>query len=351
MSEAGPGHGAQAHAPLLEVRLHSLSPFGPVLNGVIIAALLYGVYILISLQTGQSLLETRDGQVAVNSGAWAAFVLSLVFAAAVSIPARSNAEWRAFLDDLSQTLDEAGQAKAAALAIGPPRRRLFGALIAFGSGALGGLAFVIWLMRTSGLDTASFIQSSGAWFLVTQPILFGLGARAAAQLRHDDQDMAGLVREHLIVDLARLDRLEVYGRLALRSALSWLVIAAIILLFFVYAAPVAVSIGSLVLALVAGAYAFTSTVGPVVQVASRERDAKLAAVRTSIAEAGENLAAERDGPPAALSELTAYEAWLERRPVWPISAPITRRLALYGFIPVLAWFGAAAAELLLDRLA
>ena len=56
------------------------------------------------------------------------------------------------------------------------------------------------------------------------------------------------------------------------------------------------------------------------------------------------------GEPGRLSELIAYEGWLEKRPVWPISAPITRRLALYGFIPILAWFGAAAAELLLEGL-
>lgn len=351
MSEAAPAPGAQAHASLLEVRLHRLSPFGPVLNGAIIAALLFGAYILISLQTGQTLLEIQDEQVEVNPGAWAAFVLSLVFAAAVSIPARGHAQWRASLDDLRETLDEAGRSEAAALAVGPPRRRVVGALSAFALGAAGGLFFVYWLLISSDLEPATFLRSTGAWFLITQPVLFGLAARAAVQLRDDDQDMAGLVREHLIVDLARLDRLEVYGRLALRNALSWLVIAAIILLFFVFAAPVAVSIGALVLALVAGVYAFASTVGPVVQVAARARDAELARVRRSIAEAGDALAAGQAAPAAPLSELTAYEAWLEKRPVWPISAPVTRRLALYGFIPVLAWFGAAAAELLLGRLA
>ena len=58
---------------------------------------------------------------------------------------------------------------------------------------------------------------------------------------------------------------------------------------------------------------------------------------------------ERSDEASPVSELIAYEAWLEKLPVWPISAPVTRRLALYGFIPVLAWFGSAAAELVLNR--
>ena len=351
MSDVKAAPGPKTHATLLEVRLHRLSPFGPLLNGILIAAALYGAYILISIQTGQTLLETRGERVVVNPGAWAAFVLSLVFAAALSIPARSHAQWRASLNDLRQTLDEAGRAHAEAMAIGPPRRRVAAALIAFALGAAGGLLFVYWLLISSDLDAASFLQSTGAWFTITQPVLFGLAARAAVQLRHDDMEMAVLVREHLMVDLARLDRFEVYGRLALRSALSWLIMAAIILLFFVFSAPVAVSIGALMLSLLAGAYAFASTVGPVVQIVSRERDAKLAQVRAKIAAAGEDLADGHNPPTTLLSELTAYEAWLEKRPVWPISAPVSRRLALYGFIPVLAWFGAAAADLLLGRLA
>jgi hypothetical protein len=223
-------------------------------------------------------------------------------------------------------------------------------VIAFAIGAVGGLAFNLWLMRSADMSLAQFSQSTGLWFLIVQPLLFGLGVRAAVQLNDDDRDIARLVRTHLAVDLAQLNALEIYGRLALRGALSWLVMAAIILLFFVFAAPVAVSIASLVLALIAGGYAFASTIGPVVQVASAARDAKLDEVRAQIAAAGE-IVLSGAPPDQPLSELTAYESWLEKRPVWPISAPVSRRLALYGLIPVLAWFGAAAAELLLDRIA
>jgi hypothetical protein len=341
---------AHDHAPLFEARLHRISPLPPIATGLVIAALLSGAYALLALQVGQDFLDVTEAGVQINPGSWAAFVISLIFAAALTMPERARAEWEAALPKLEATLDEEGRALARAIAVGPSRSRWRRAAVAFAIGAGGGVGFNLWLMRSADLSIAEFAQSTGLWFLIIQPLLFGLGVRAAVQLSDDDKDIARLVRAHLTVDLAQLNALEIYGRLALRGALSWLVMAAIILLFFVFAAPVAVSIGALVLALIAGGYAFASTIGPVVQRASAARDAKLAEVRAQIAAAGDKLLSDAD-PVQPLGELTAYESWLEKRPVWPISAPVSRRLALYGLIPVLAWFGAAAAELLLDRIA
>lgn len=307
-----------------------------------------------------------DGGLRVNSGSWAALVLSLIFAASVTIPALFQQQWMHACSELAATLNGEGAAQAKAMSEGSPASRGRAAAAVFGLGVLGGLAFNAWLMGQSGLSLVRYLQSTGAWFTVVAPILFGLGARSALQLRVDDRDMADLVTDHLKVTPAQFDRLEIYGRLALRSALAWLVMAAIILLFFAYAAPVAISVGTLVFSLLAAVYAFASTVAPVVRSATQIRDAALEKVRTQIeAEAASVLTTRSaevssevsgqalDQSPAQgrLSELSAYESRLETRPVLPISAPITRRLALYGFIPVIAWFGAAAAEQVLERLA
>lgn len=342
-------------SPVLEVRLHRASPFPPLVNGALVATLLYVVYLLIASQVGQPILETGiDGSVAVNSGSWAAFVLSLIFAAAVTIPALSARQWSAALPALLQTLDETGVRQAHAMSQGSPRSRRISILSAFGVGVLGGLAFNAWLLRTSGLSLPVYFQSTGIWYVVVTPILFGLGARSIIQLRSDDQDMTMLVSGHLNVTPASFERLEVYGQLALRGALAWIVMAAIILLFFVYAAPVFISVGTLALSLLAGVYAFSSTIAPVVRASSEMRAGALHTVRDAIeAEAAHALSQPQEAQrhSGRLADLIAYESWLASRPVWPISAPITRRLALYGLIPVLAWFGAAAAELVLGRMA
>lgn len=337
-------------APPLEVYLHRLSPVPPVATGLVIAALLVAAYVSLALATGDEIFERGDAGVQISTAAWAAFVTSLILAAALTMPVRALAQWQQALPDLEQTLDEEGIDKAKRLAIGPLRRRLGRTVMAGGIGAIGGLAFNAWLMHNSGLDVTGYVQSTGLWFLVVQPVLFGLGVRAAVQLGDDDRDIADLVRGHLQVDLANLDQLEVYGRLALRGALSWLVMAAIILLFFVFAAPVLVSVGALVLALLAGAYAFASTIGPVVQITSAAKATALAQLRTRLVQAGESAVSGKK-PDTPVSELVAYEAWLDARPIWPISAPVSRRLALYGLIPVIAWFGAAAAERVLEGVA
>jgi hypothetical protein len=345
------GDDGAPRAPLFEVRLHALSPFGPLVTAALFAAALYGLYLLIAYLTGEPVIETgADGRAYIDEVAWTAFILSLVFAAALTMPVLGERQWRASLDAIVMTLDAPGASLARAMARGRLRSRARGAILASLVGALGGLIFNVWLMQNSGLGAEQYLRSTGAWFVLVAPLLFGLGARASQLLRSDDHEMVALVTDHISVSPAHFDRLEVYGRLALRSALTWLVMAAIIGLFFVYSAPVSVSIGALSLALLASAYAFTSTIMPVVRVTSQRRREALDGVRAHI-EAEAHAALASSGAPGRLSDLTAYEAWLEKRPIWPVSAPVTRRLAVYGLIPVLAWFGAAAAQLLVGVVA
>lgn len=343
---------AQRRAPLLEVRLHALSPFAPVLNGILASALLYGVYLALALNFGPTVIETTAESVDLDGGAWAALIMSLIFGAAITMPALTHGQWRVALTDLKLVLDEPGRRKVEEMAQGPLRTYGVRGVAAFVIGALAGIGLNAWLLNMTSLTLDGYFVSVRPWFDIVNPLLFGLGARAGVLLNREDRDMKALVADHLEVDLARLDRHQVFGRLASRNALSWLVLTAVILLFFVGSAPAIVSGGTVVLALLASGYAFAVTTGPVVRKTSQARDAALQSVRERIREAGRALASEAQAPTGApIADLIAYESWLMQRPTWPITAPVTRRLALYGFIPVLAWFGAAAAEMVLDRIA
>lgn len=342
---------AQRRAPLLEVRLHGLSPLGPIANAAVVALVIYGLYLLIATLTGQPILESgADGRARINELTWIAFVLSLVVAAAVTMPALTEREWRASLSEVVATLDAQGSDLAREMTKGRLRSQSRGAAMALILGAASGVAFNGWMITNAGLTPAEYVRSTGLWFAIIAPPLFGLGARASLLLRSDDKDMAALVTDHICVTPARFEELQVYGRLALRSALIWLVMAAIIGLFFVFSSSFSVSIVALALSLLASAYAFASTIRPVVRITTLKRREALDAVRTQI-EAEAQSALTASGAPGRLSDLTAYEAWLEKRPVWPVSAPVTRRLAVYGLIPILAWFGAAAAQLLVGVVA
>jgi len=339
-----------ARAQLFEVRLHRASPFPKLVTGALIATVLFGLYLLLALLSGQNVIDFAPDGTRFNSGSWAAFVMSLIFGSALTMPALGHQQWCDALADLKRVLSEEGQRQAEEIALGGRKDRKARVLLAFAFGAIGGFVFNGWMLVTTDLSVSVYLQSTGLWFVLVSPVLFGLGARAGVLLSYEDQELADLVREHLIVDLAQIERLQVFGRLALRGALSWLVMSAIILLFFIYTAPVPVSVGALSLSLLAGVYAFASPIRPVTRHVASVKDEALEAVRSKIAIQGQTVLAGETQSIGLLAELTAYEAWLEKRPIWPISAPITRRLALYGFIPVLAWFGAASAEMVLDRL-
>lgn len=336
-------------APYLEAGLQNLLPLSPVLNAIAASAICYGVYILQALNVGHPIIEMTTQGARFDGAAWAALVMSLIFGVAITMPATTQNQWRSALSELRQTLTPDGYRLAEQIAVGPPRKFAWRALLAFVCGASAGIMVNVWLIRPSSESWAAYWGSIAPWFDVMNPVLFGLGARGGLIIRYEDREIKALIQQHLNVDLAHLERNQVFGRLGLRRTLSWLVLTAIILLLFVESAPVPVSVTAVVLALVAAGYAFTSTIGPVVRKCTEVRDEALGEVRDRIRSSGEAMLGEAGSGDVRVSELTAYETWLEKLPVWPISAPVTRRLALYGFIPVLAWFGSAAAELVLNR--
>lgn len=336
-------------SPYLEVRLHQWSPLPPVLNGLLVSLVLYGLYLLLSVKAGQPIIEPAAQGVRFNPAAWAALVVCLIFGVATTMPAITQAQWRASLPQLYAVLDAEGQGKAEQIAIGPTRRQSRTSLAAFVIGAIVGLLVNIWLLNPPNLPWRDYWTSISPFFAIMNTVVFGLAARGAYMVRYEDREMKRLVENHLQVDLAHLERNQVFGRLALRGALAWLVMTAVILLFFVESTPALISATALGFALLAAGYAFASTIGPVVRKCSGVRDDARQTVRERIQTRADAMMGERSDDAAPVSELIAYEAWLEKLPVWPISAPVTRRLALYGFIPVLAWFGSAAAELVLNR--
>ncbi|MBL4544696.1 MAG: hypothetical protein JKP95_02270 [Oceanicaulis sp.] len=114
-----------------------------------------------------------------------------------------------------------------------------------------------------------------------------------------------------------------FGGWPCAGALAWLVMTAVILLFFVESTPALISATALGLALLAAVYAFASTIGPVVRKCSGVRDETLKEVRERIQARASAMMGERSDEASPVSELIAYEAWLEKLPVWPISAPVT----------------------------
>jgi hypothetical protein len=335
--------GSGARDALFETRIYTLFPLPQSFTTGAIAALAFLAYIGLCLWFGRPILDGGG----LTPNAQIALIMSLLFATALDLPERARRIWVNEADALKSTLDPEGGHIVDGLCLGQPRESTAANWLWFGAGAAGGLAFNIVFIANEGGSFLAYVTSPGLWPLVIAPLLFGLGGRAIRLMSEDDRTISAMVANHLIIDFADLERLQVYGRVGLRSGLIWLIMAGLVLAFLAVQASVAASAISFCLAVAAALWSMLTVTRPVATRVDAAKADALLAVRRTIVEAHKG-GAETQG---RLADLTAYENWLERRPVWPVSAPVTRRFALYGLIPVLAWFGAAAAELVLDALA
>ena len=181
-----------------------------------------------------------------------------------------------------------------------------------------------------------------AWFVVVNAFTAGLFARGLVQSTRAAENWARAIDQSLVIDLLRIDSLNVIGRHGARSALIWFSVAGAILLFFVGNNMNGLTLGILLLAAVMGIWIF---VRPMERVHKRIRAAKgaeLEVVRREIQAA--HLQAPHDATAAAkLQALLAYEARIERVREWPFDQPTGIRMAAYVLIPAIPWFGQAIA--------
>jgi len=347
-TESAPETGKPART--LETVIFDASPLG--FRGTALALFLLpaSAYAGLAALTGFPLLEAGpDGGMQADGTLIFALLLSAIFAAAVSLAAASARPSPQVRSALALTLKDGMEAVDRYERRQIPRARRN--VIAVLAGLIIGLGINIYPIGAFiRIDLADYIRSPGVWFLVMSPILFALLVRAILSMSEDGPVLRALARDQLIVDLDHPDRLHVYGRMALRSALSWLVFAAIGIAFLGTGASWNGALPMMVgAALLAGA-SFFLAMRAVHDRMAETRAAALDAVRDRLADMRTAaLSGDREAM-SALSGLTSYEARLERLGDWPVSAPVTTRFALYVLIPVLAWIGAALAERLVGFL-
>jgi len=333
----------QTHRALFETRLYGVSPLPQAATTMLIAALAFGAYGGLSYMHGRPILGA--GGLTVN--AQIALIMSLLLATALDLPERARRIWLHEAAALKTTLEPGGAAIVDGLGVGQPITSAAANWLWFAGGAAVGVAFNALIISGSGEGVAAYIASPGLWPLIVAPLLFGLGGRAIRLMSEDDRTISSMVADHLIVDFADLERLHVYGRVGLRSGLIWLIMAGLVLAFLAVQDSMSASAISFCLAVAAALWSMLTLTRPVAAKVDAAKTQALLEVRRRIV----NVQRDSEAAQGRLADLVAYENWLDKRPVWPVSAPVTRRFALYGLIPVLAWFGAAAAELVLDALA
>jgi hypothetical protein len=181
------------------------------------------------------------------------------------------------------------------------------------------------------------------WFLIVNAFTAALFTRGVVRSARAAENWARSIDQSLIIDLLRIESLNVIGRNGARSALIWFSVAGAILLFFVGHNMNLLTLAVLVLAAVMGIWIF---VRPMERVHRRIRAAKqveLEAIRRDIQET--RAAAVQDSQAAMrLHGLLAFEARIERVRDWPFDQPTALRVAAYVLIPAIPWFGQAIAS-------
>jgi hypothetical protein len=181
-----------------------------------------------------------------------------------------------------------------------------------------------------------------AWFAVVQVIVVALFARGIAASARGAGNWAVAIDSDLVVDLLRIDSLNVIGRHGARNALIWFSVAAVIFLFFIGNNMGLMTLATLVLSAVMGLWIFMRPMERVHRRIRAAKHAELETIRRAIAQACEQ--APNDAAAAAkLQGLLAYEARIEAVREWPFDQPTAIRVAAFVLIPAIPWFGQAIA--------
>ena len=344
-----------------EVHVFRLSPLGVLATSLILFVLVYGFYVLVAETTnGPGLFEfSETGQALLTRVAWIAFVLSLIFTAGIAFSETGRRLWEMEADDLSRALGETGRHAALDLQKGIPDAWRGRYLTAFLIGALAGLGFNAFMMLANGFSPLDYFNSVGLWFFIVSPFLYGIGFRAGVDVARESQTIKTLIRDHLTVDLFKLDALQVFGRIGLRVARTWMIMAAIILLFLInpnapdqlFAADqLGMTIPVVGASVLGGLFLLASTLHPVHTKIQAAKRAELDRVHAEMQTMRDKALAGNAEAASALAGYTDYEIWVNNLPEWPVSAGITTRFSLYILLPVIPIIGSYVFENLADQL-
>lgn len=363
----------------MEARFYALSPLGFWGTTLALMAVTFGAYVLIAETTGRpgvfELLpqcapvgtdicdatqmarfeagwnlpfDGSDRRYELERVTWIGFVLSLILTTALALSENSRRVWNNHKPALIRSLPDRARADAEAISEGVDGRWRLAYTLAFAGGFVGGLAFNALMLMGMGVSPLQYINSIGLWFLIFSPFLYGLGFRAGVDLARESGEIKRLIRTHLDVDLFHLDRLQVYGRIGMRGALSWMIMAAILLLFIADPDQVFMTGPAVGLAVAGGGFILASAVHPVHLKIREAKQAELDRVHDEIRSL-RDLALDGDREAgSALAGLTDYERWVEQRSEWPISMSTGLRFSVYVLIPILPIIGSYVFERFAD---
>lgn len=186
------------------------------------------------------------------------------------------------------------------------------------------------------------------WFTVVAMLLSALFCRGVVFTRLGVRHAANVIRNHLTIDLLRIDLLYPWGRSAARSSLIWFTVSAATCLIFVSDGVSIYTAALLVVCAGFGVWTFVGGLGSIHTAIRAAKTAELDRVCAQIAALKPVLDSD-PAAPARFQALLAYEARIATAPEWPFDQTILVRLGASALILTVPWFGQAIAGLVVER--
>jgi hypothetical protein len=321
----------------LESLVFQVSPFGTAATAALVFALGAASFLLISRLAGYDVggpSGLRLDRIAPG------FVSPLLLATALGLRRYAEVKQRAEAPEIAAIVS--GGTLTALLAPLPSAHMLGPSL----AGAAAGAA-VAFLSVPQAVWRA--FPLAYAWQCGMIVVLIVLFARGVVMSARNWRQLRQIIERGLLIDLLHVDRLAVIGRQSARNALVWLVLAAIVCLYFVGGDPGLPTLPILLVCMAIGLWIFLH---PMAGVRRRIQAAKLAELDRVRDEISEAVKQERRDPQAAarLPGLIAYEARVHAVREWPFDQSTLFRVATYILIPAIPWFGQAMAGEVIQRL-
>lgn len=331
-----------------ETWLFETMRLGPIGGAAAILFVIYGLYLVMAALWGPSLIDPGTAY-RLSVPAWAALILSLIFSVALSTMYYAR---RAPIDEreaLREALSADPDAYAAVRRDATEASRA--ERVAFWAGVLPGLAMAYPTLDYGSIPWREMIEPGRLWFTIAIPASIGLLFRAITGSLLSDRLLNRVVRSGYRHDPLAPERSFVFGRIALRGALTWFLIAGVIVLFFVRGAG---GLGALFTVSISVLGALSALLFPLAAVRRQIRAAKeaeLDKLHAAMRDARRGALDGDAGEAQRLGGLAAYEQTVRTSPDWPVSAPVTTRFFLYILIPIVPWFGSAMAERIVMEMA
>lgn len=333
----------------------AISPVGPVLTGLVIAALVFLSFYVVTLIEGVSMFSEAERSVAgLSADAWAAFVISLFGWAFIS--ANEIAGQRNLKDIYALAPKLAGITGDDLLrALEPSPERMRAGWIAAGVGlVIGALLFVG--QRSAGMPDRGYFEEFSLiawWAMIATMVLTSLVIRWVVMARGETSQVTDNLLDKAQLDLLSQSDAQVVGTIALRGALVWLLHAAILFLLFVGQPLNAVLIVTFLFIVAIAFMVLFTPLRWVHRLIAQTKQRELAQVRDDIRTARQQVAKTgSDGAEAGsrLTGLLAYEARIEGVSEWAIDVGTMFRFVGLLSLPVISWTGGAFAERIIDWL-